>query len=176
MDAYCKLIRKLEGRFYGIEYIHVVRDKNQAADALSKLGSSRAKIPHGIFVQDLLTPSIEEKDSTADKPLDQQLVATVPASNTTEPPLTTKEHDWRIPFIKYLIDGCGYTDRIENECLMRRSKQYLLVDGKLWHKNAKEEILMKYITQEDGEHLLNQIHSGSYGNHVASRTLVGKAF
>ena len=24
MDAYCKLIRKLEGKFYGIEYTHVV--------------------------------------------------------------------------------------------------------------------------------------------------------
>ena len=45
MDAYCKAIRKLEGKFYGIEYTHVVRDKNQAADALSKLGSSQAKVP-----------------------------------------------------------------------------------------------------------------------------------
>ena len=59
---------------------------------------------------------------------------------------------------------------------MHRSKQYLLVDGKLWRKNAKEEILMKCITQEDGERLLDQIHSGSCGNHVASRMLVGKAF
>jgi ribonuclease HI len=40
MDAYCKEIRKLEGKFYGIEYTYVVRDKNQAADELSKLGSS----------------------------------------------------------------------------------------------------------------------------------------
>jgi ribonuclease HI len=53
MDAYCKEIRKLEGKFYGIEYSHVVRDKNQVADALSKLGSSRSQVPHGIFVQDL---------------------------------------------------------------------------------------------------------------------------
>jgi hypothetical protein len=37
MDTYCKEIRKLEGKFYGIEYSHVVRDKNQAADALSKI-------------------------------------------------------------------------------------------------------------------------------------------
>jgi ribonuclease HI len=50
MDAYCKQIRKLEGKFYGIEYTHVVQDKNQAADELSKLGSSRAQVPHGIFV------------------------------------------------------------------------------------------------------------------------------
>ena len=93
MDAYCKSIRKLEGRFYGIEYIHVVRDKNQAADALSKLGSSRAKIPHGVFVQDLLTPSIDDEDSKVDKAPDKQLVAMVPAPSTTEPPPTTHELD-----------------------------------------------------------------------------------
>ena len=42
MDLYCKEIHKWEANFYGIEYIHVVWDKNQAADALSKIGSSRA--------------------------------------------------------------------------------------------------------------------------------------
>jgi hypothetical protein len=51
MDSYCKEIHKLEGKFYGIEYIHIVWDKNQAADALSKLGSSQAKVPHGVFVK-----------------------------------------------------------------------------------------------------------------------------
>ena len=93
MDAYCKSIRKLEGKFYGIEYAHVVQDKNQAADALSKLGSSRAKVPHGVFVQDLLMPSIEEEDSTVDKLPDKQLVAMAPVSSTTEPPPTTHEPD-----------------------------------------------------------------------------------
>jgi hypothetical protein len=43
-------------------------------------------------------------------------------------------------------------------------------------KNAKEEVLMKCITQEAGIKLLEEIQSGSYGNHAASRTLVGKAF
>ena len=28
MDAYCIEIRKLKGKFYGIEYHHVVRDQN----------------------------------------------------------------------------------------------------------------------------------------------------
>ncbi|XP_066392397.1 uncharacterized protein [Miscanthus floridulus] len=40
MDAYCTEIRKLEGKFYGIECHHVVHDQNQLADHLSKLGSS----------------------------------------------------------------------------------------------------------------------------------------
>ena len=58
MDAYCAEIRKLEGKFYGIEYHHVVQDQNQPADQLSKIGSSHAAIPSGVFVQDLLAPSI----------------------------------------------------------------------------------------------------------------------
>ena len=42
--------------------------------------------------------------------------------------------------------------------------------------NAKEELLHKCITQEEGEKLLLEIHVGSCGNHAASRNLVGKAF
>jgi hypothetical protein len=44
------------------------------------------------------------------------------------------------------------------------------------HKNAKEEVLMKCITQEAGIELLEEIHSGTCGNRTASRTLVDKAF
>jgi len=43
-------------------------------------------------------------------------------------------------------------------------------------KSAKEGILQKCITQEEGVKLLLKIHSGSCDNHVASRNLVGKAF
>ena len=50
MDAYCAAIRKLEGKFYGIEYHHVVWANNQAADELSKIGSTRANVPTGVFV------------------------------------------------------------------------------------------------------------------------------
>jgi ribonuclease HI len=90
MDAYCKEIRKFEGKFYNIEYTHVVRDKNKAVDELSKLGSSRAKIPHGVFVQDLVNPSIKEaKNHVVEKPPDQKLVATVPPPITMEPSPTT---------------------------------------------------------------------------------------
>jgi hypothetical protein len=49
----------------------VVRDKNKAANELSKLGLSRAHVPHGVFFQDLVKPSIkEEADQVVEKPLD----------------------------------------------------------------------------------------------------------
>jgi hypothetical protein len=137
-----------------------------------------------VFIQDLVKPSIkEEAGQVVEKPPDQPLVAMVPPPSTTESslttpvvPPTTNADDWRVPFIKFLQDGTGYVDRIENERLMCRSKQYLLVDGVLMCKNAKEEVLMKYITQEAGIQLLHEIHSSTCGNHAASQTLVGKAF
>jgi hypothetical protein len=35
---------------------------------------------------------------------------------------------------------------------------------------------MKCVTKEDGYNILREIHEGIYGNHAASRTLVGKAY
>jgi hypothetical protein len=51
----------------------------------------------------------------------------------------------------------------------------MVVEGRLWRKNAKAEILMKCIEQEDGIKLLEEIHFGTCGNHATSWTLVGKA-
>ena len=84
--------------------------------------------------------------------------------------------DWREQFIKYLTSIEVPADKTEIECLIRRSKHYVLVDGNLMRKSAKEGILQKCINQEEGVKLLLKIHSGSYDNHAASRTLVGKAF
>jgi ribonuclease HI len=49
MDAYYLEVRKLENKFYGLEFHHVVRDNNVAADVPSKLGSTRAQVPAGVF-------------------------------------------------------------------------------------------------------------------------------
>ncbi|MCQ8064041.1 ribonuclease HI family protein [Salmonella enterica] len=60
MDAYCKEVRKLENKFSGLEFHHVARDNNVAADVLSKLGSTRAQVPAGVFIHELHKPSIVE--------------------------------------------------------------------------------------------------------------------
>ena len=92
MDAYCAEIRKLEGKFYGIEYHHVVRDQNQITNYLSKLGSSRAMVLPGVFVQDLVAPSIKEEKEIQEVPPAEQLVLMV----------SLPAVDWREQFIKYL--------------------------------------------------------------------------
>jgi hypothetical protein len=68
MDAYCLEVRKLENKLYGLKFHHVVRDNNVAANVLSKLGSTRAQVPAGVFVHQLHGPSILELAPTTTDP------------------------------------------------------------------------------------------------------------
>jgi ribonuclease HI len=51
MNAYCAEVCKLEDHFEGLEFHHVSRDNNVAADVLSKLGSKRVLVPGGVFIK-----------------------------------------------------------------------------------------------------------------------------
>jgi hypothetical protein len=72
MDAYCLEVRKLKNKFYGLEFHHVVRDNNIAADVLSNLGSTHAQVPAGAFVHELHVPSIPEPAPTTIDPTPSQ--------------------------------------------------------------------------------------------------------
>ena len=113
-----------------------------------------------------MAPSIKEEKGVEEVPPAEQLVLVVPSSVA----------DWREQFIKYLTSAEVPADMIETERLICQSKHYVLVDGNLMRKSAKKGILQKCIIQDDGVKLLSEIHSGSCGNHAASRTLVSKAF
>jgi hypothetical protein len=138
MDAYCLEVRKLENKFYGLEFHHAVRDNNIAADVLSKLGSTRAQVPAGVFVHELHTPSILE-----------------PAPTTTDPahPLAGQEVmmidvDWREPFINYIREQKVPSDKNLAEQLIRRAKSYVLVRDKLYRRGATSGVLIKCVPRE----------------------------
>jgi ribonuclease HI len=59
MDAYVQEVRKLEKKISGLEVHHVVREHNVGADILYKLGSTRAQVLAGVFIQELKQPSIK---------------------------------------------------------------------------------------------------------------------
>jgi ribonuclease HI len=50
MDAYVQEVRRLENKFSGLEVHHMLREHKIGADALSKLGSTRAQVPPGVLV------------------------------------------------------------------------------------------------------------------------------
>jgi ribonuclease HI len=60
MGTYCAEVCKLEKHFQGLEILHVLRDSNVATDILAKLGSDRAKVPLGVFVEELTAPTIKQ--------------------------------------------------------------------------------------------------------------------
>jgi ribonuclease HI len=166
MDAYCLEVRKLENKFYGLEFHHVVCDNNVAADVLSKLGSTRAQVPVGVFIYELHVPSIPE-----------------PAPTTTDPaPLPAGQEvmmidlDWRQPFIDYIREQKVPMDKTLAEQLIRRAKSYVLVGDKLYRRVATSGVLMKCVPREEGKDILKKIHKGVCGNHASSCTLVSKAF
>jgi hypothetical protein len=59
MGSYRFLLQQLSGYFEGCEFRHGPRAQNEAADTLSKLGSSRESIPPGILLEHLRKPSIK---------------------------------------------------------------------------------------------------------------------
>ena len=49
MAAYCREVGIIAGHFKGYQVDHVDRRKNEAADALSRLGSQRKPVPPNVF-------------------------------------------------------------------------------------------------------------------------------
>jgi hypothetical protein len=166
MDAYCLEVCKLENKFYGLEFHHVVCDNNIAAYILSKLGSTRAQVPAGVFVHELHTPSIPEPVPTT----------TDPAPSQAGKEVMMIDVDWRQPFNDYIHEQKVPTDKNLAEQIIRRAKSYVLAGDKLYRQGATSGILMKCVPREEGKDILEEIHKGVCGNHASSRTLVSKAF
>ena len=79
-----------------------------------------------------MTPSIKQgQEGIEEKPPAEPLVAAIPGPSS----------DWREPFIKCLTTVDVPADNTERECLTRHSKHYVLVEGKLYRKNTKGELL-----------------------------------
>ena len=113
-----------------------------------------------------MAPYIKQEEGVEGKPPAEQIVATVLGPSS----------DWRQPFIRYLTIVDVPADNIERECLTHHSEHYVLIDRKLYHKNARGELLQKCVSMEEGVKILKEIHAGTFDNHAASRTLVRKAF
>jgi hypothetical protein len=166
MDAYCLEVRKLENKFYSLEFHHVICDNNVAADVLSKLCSTRAQVPAGVFLHELHAPSIPEPAPTT----------TDPAPSLAGQEVMMIAVDWRQPFIDYIREQKVPTDKNLAKQLVRRAKSYVLVGDKLYRRDTSSRVLMKCVPRAEGKDILEEIHKGVCGNHASSRTLVSNAF
>ena len=92
---------------------HVDCRKNEAADALSRLGSQRKPVPPNVFLDVLHNPSVKlpgEADLAIPDP-ESQLVAALRVIP-----------DWTVPYLAYMTRGELPEDEILARQIVRRSK------------------------------------------------------
>jgi hypothetical protein len=146
MNAYCGEVCKLEDHFEGLEFHHVSRDNNVAADVLSKLGSKRGLIPAGVFVQDLRKPSIRLLSDPEMSPSD--------VLGGRDVLMTKAEVDWRLDFIAYIVEKRIPDDKVEREKIVRRAANYVVIGTELYRRSASTGVLMKCILRPEGLEIL----------------------
>jgi hypothetical protein len=100
MMTYCQETYKLEDKFDGIEFLHIVQTKKRGGRCCGKIGSSRPLVPSRVFLQILHGPTIHEKMAS---PLVESLCGLdfeFPITQLAE--VMVINSDWRTPFIQHL--------------------------------------------------------------------------
>jgi hypothetical protein len=124
MNTYRTKVCKLVDHFEGLEFHHVSRDNNVAADVLSMLGSKRALVSIGVFVQDLRKPSTRLLSDPETSPRD------VPGSRDFL--MAEAEVDWRLDFIAYIVEKRIPEDKVEREKIVRHATNYVFIGIELY--------------------------------------------
>ena len=74
MAAYRNVVLTMSARFEGLEFHHVARENNKAADVLARIGAKRDRVPPNTFLERLFKPSVVWEGESSN---------TSPAPNTT---------------------------------------------------------------------------------------------
>jgi ribonuclease HI len=146
MEAYCKAVRALEDKFYGIELNHVPHRYNEEVDELAKIASGRITVPSNVFVRDVAQPSVnlepcpssrEEPSGAPSSPTGTEPMDEDPSNEAyvlsllegydadeaeamdIEP--TPNEGDWRDKYIAWMNRGELPSDRYEARRITSRS-------------------------------------------------------
>jgi ribonuclease HI len=182
MEAYCDEVRRLEDKFYGMELNHVARRYNETVDELAKIASGRTTVPLNVFSKDIYQPSVKLNDAPEPEETSVQPEVPLAAEDKAlcveiEQSGVTPNLNWQTLYLEYLLRGELPLDKAEARRLARHAKSFVLLgdEKELYHRSPLG-ILQRCISVTQGQELLQEIHSGACGHHVAPRALVGNAF
>nr|XP_051211216.1 uncharacterized protein LOC127328675 [Lolium perenne] len=203
MASYLFHVQEIAGFFEGCEFHHVPWAENDAADTLSKLGSSRQEIPPGITLSHLRKPSIKPSPESESIFVPESHVIPMDIDKTT--PVTTSSNpgtseskpeetmsvdcmeldilvfvvreapSWVKPIMEFLVNDGLPAEEAESRRIQRRSKAYTIINGDMYNRSVTG-VLQCYVAPEEGKEMLQEIHQGECGHHASSRALVAKAF
>jgi hypothetical protein len=161
MEAYCKAVRALEDKFYGIELNHVPHRYNEEADELAKIASGRITIPPNVFARDVaqlsvalephpsnhVEPSGAPSNPAGVEPMDEDpsdeayVLSLLEGYDASEAEVMDVEPapsgvDWRDKYITWMDRGELPSDWSEARCIARMAKSFALIDGELYKRAA----------------------------------------
>jgi hypothetical protein len=181
MTAYINLYYYLEGIFNGCEFLHVSRASNEEADNLANIKSQCLPVPLGVFWKEIIERSIKNnKTSTTEEQGQHPTMgsgAEKPGIGSTAEPeeVMMIEETWMQPYLAYMINKTLPKDTVEARRIIRRSKAFVMLQGKLY-KESITGILQRCVTPQEGQEILKDIHAGVCGHHASSRAIAAKAF
>jgi hypothetical protein len=85
------------------------------------------------------------------------------------------EVTWMLPYPAYMINMQLPKDIVTTIRIVRRSKAFMVVKGELYKKSILR-VLQRYITPQEGQAILKNIHAGICRHHASSRAIAAKAF
>ena len=127
MAAYRREVDAIAGHLQGYQVEHIDRRKNEAADALSRLGSQRKPVPPNTFLDVLYNPSVK-------LPTEEDLAVPDPEAR-----LVAALHiipDWTVPYLAYMTRGDLPEDETLARQIARRSKSMIVINGELHHRSV----------------------------------------
>jgi hypothetical protein len=181
MTAYRNLYYCLEGTFDGCEVSHISRASNEEADNLANIGSQCLLVPPGVFWEEIIERSIKNnKTSTIEgqgqHPTTGSGAGKAGIGSTAEPEeVMMIEETWMHPYLAYMIKKILPKVIVEAKRIIRRSKAFVVLQGKLYKKSITG-VLQRCVTPREGQEILKDIHAGVCGHHASSRAIATKAF
>jgi hypothetical protein len=153
MTTYRNLYYYLKGTFDGCEVSHVSRANNEEADNLANIGSQCLPIPPGVFWEEIIERSIKHnKTLTIGEPGQHPTTGSGAGKpgigSTTElEEVMMIEETWMQPYLAYMINKALPEDTVEARRIIRRSKAFIMLQGKLYKKSITG-ILQRCVTPQ----------------------------
>ncbi|XP_076896342.1 uncharacterized protein LOC143549298 [Bidens hawaiensis] len=153
MASYLTQAKDLIRQFSSFNIIHIKRNENKSADALSKLASTNFE--H--FAKDI-------RVEVLDHPF-------VPQSQVLV--IQTGVESWMSPIKAYLSSGALPAAKAETRKIKHKTLIYQLNDGVLYRRSFLGPLL-RCVDAEDANYLIREIHEGICGLHAGPRMTVAK--
>ncbi|XP_070008455.1 uncharacterized protein [Nicotiana sylvestris] len=155
MQRYLYKLQVMLHHFKEWTLVHIPRDQNSEADALTNLGSS-------VDEDDILSGAVV------------QLSKSVIEEGHDEINSTSLTWDWRKKYINYLKNGKLPTNPKESRALRAKATRFSLDENGTLYRRTFDGPLAVFLGPGDTDYVLQEIHEGTCENYSDADSLVRK--